>query len=193
MANSYQTLVFGLWDMALVFQTMLCMLGTPIFYFPKIKELKDVQECQSRACVLGCWRHIFVLSACGNVCMETCAFGDGNHPEWRQSRWDMQPEPACLVYALLIRHVIRVICVFFPFLLSKPVLLLRCPQSLWWGAQFESLGVAWQHLFIVLCVSTVKTLGRELRGVLWALGIRILGVDGAVLVAHPPPVYCQCL
>lgn len=195
--QTHSKLVFGLWDMALVSQTMLYMLGTSIFLlfipFSSRKERGDVQECQSRACVPGCWRQIFVLSACGNICMETGAFGDGNHPDRSRSIWDAQPEPAHLVYALLIRHVIRVICVFFPFLLSKPVLLLRCPQRLWWGAQFESLRLAWQHLFVVVCVSAIKTLERELRGALWALGIRILGGDGTVLVAHPPPVYCQCL
>lgn len=152
MANSYQTLVFDLWDVALVSQTILCVLGTHIFYcsslFPKERNSGMCRNARAEHVCWGAERHIFALSACGNICMETGAFGDGNHPDWSRSRWDTQPEPACLVYALLIRHVIRVIYVFFPFLLSKPVLLLRCLQRLWWGAQFESLRVTWQHLFM---------------------------------------------
>lgn len=157
---------------------------------------KGAQGCagmpEQSLCVLGCWGSSLSCQHVGISAWKPMLLG-WEPSQQSQSRWDAQPEPARLVYALLIRHVIRVICVFFPFLLSKPVLLLGCPQRLWWGAQFESLRVAWQHLFIVVCVSAVKTLGRELRGVLRALGIRILGVDGTVLVEHPAPVYCQCL
>lgn len=55
--QTHSKLVFGLWDMALVSQTMLYMLGTSIFLlfipFSSRKEHRDVQECQSRACVPG--------------------------------------------------------------------------------------------------------------------------------------------
>lgn len=196
MANSFQTRVwslgygFGVSDHALHAGHFHFFVVHPFFFKKGTRGCAGMPE---QSMCARCWRQIFVLSACGNICMETGAFGDGNHPDRSRSRWDAQPEPARLVYALLIRHVIRVICVFFPFLLSKPVLLLRCPQRLWWGAQFESLRLAWQHLFVVVCVSAIKTLERELRGALWALGIRILGGDGTVLVAHPHPVYCQCL
>lgn len=82
MANSYQTLLFRLWDMALASQTTLCMLVTRIFYrsspFPKES---DAGMCRNARAERVSWGAEGTALSCQHVGISAWSF------------WGWEPSP----------------------------------------------------------------------------------------------------